>query len=140
MIPNIAILITCHNRKDKTLYCLQSLFNQNDLGQNFRIEVFLVNDGCIDGTADAIGLVFPQVKVIQGNGNLYWNRGMHLAWDSAATDKDFDYFLWLNDDTFLFENALNIIFQDSFPDSIVCGSTLGQKDQGTTYGGFNKKV
>ena len=138
-LNDIAVLITCHNRKEKTMQCLKLLFNQKGLGHEYNIEVFLVDDGCTDGTAEAIREHFPQVNIIHGSGDLYWNRGMHLAWETAASAKEFDYFLWLNDDTFLFENALEILFKESFPDSIVCGSTIGQTDQGTTYGGFKNK-
>ena len=139
ILPTIAILITCHNRKEKTMQCLKLLFNQKGLGHEYNIEVFLVDDGCTDGTPDSIRVQYPEVNIIQGNGNLYWNRGMHLAWETSVKVKDFDYYLWLNDDTFLFENALEILFKESFPDSIVCGSTIGQTDQGTTYGGFKNK-
>jgi len=136
---SIAVLITCHNRKDKTLKCLHALFNQNGLNESYSIEVFLVEDGCSDGTPEAIMLIFPQVNIIQGNGNLYWNRGMHLAWETAAASKDFDYYLWLNDDTYLIKNALEILFTEIFPNAIVCGTTLSQLSQKTTYGAFNSK-
>jgi hypothetical protein len=34
-----------------------------------------------------------EVHVIEGSGNLYWNRGMHLAWSEAVkSNKHFDYF------------------------------------------------
>jgi GT2 family glycosyltransferase len=55
---------------------------------------------------------FPKVNIIAGNGNLYWNGGMNLAWTSALKKGDFDFFIWLNDDTFLFENAVLDLFKD----------------------------
>jgi GT2 family glycosyltransferase len=118
------------------LQCLKALLSQNGLGDSYSIEVFLVDDGCTDGTPEAIVKDFPQVNIIQGNGELYWNRGMLLAWETAKTAKDFDYYLWLNDDTFLFDNAFEILLHDKFPESIICGSTISQVDHNTTYGGF----
>lgn len=106
----LAILITCHNRKDKTLQCLQALFAQQGQEVDYNIEVFLVDDGSTDGTAEAVKIKFPSVNIIQGNGNLYWNRGMLLAWQTAAATADFDYYLWLNDDTNLDNDALAHIF------------------------------
>jgi len=138
-IPTIGVLITCHNRIESTLQCLKALFCQKSLGESFHLEVFLVDDGCTDGTSDVIRLDFPQVKIIQGNGNLYWNRGMHLAWETAAASKDFDYYLWLNDDTFLFENGLEILLNEVFAKSIVCGVTRASKNETSTYGGFIAK-
>jgi GT2 family glycosyltransferase len=138
---NIAVLLTCHNRKDKTLQCLDDLFHQQGLGIDFFVGVFLVDDGSTDGTAEAIKLKFPSVNIIQGDGNLYWNRGMHLAWKTAATTGDFDYYLWLNDDTFLFENAIQTLLrgaQLSNFKSVICGSTLSLESNTISYGGFSK--
>jgi glycosyltransferase involved in cell wall biosynthesis len=62
----IAALITCHNRKAKTLACLSSLYNCT-MPENYAFDVFLVDDGCTDGTADIIREKFPQINIIQGN-------------------------------------------------------------------------
>ena len=105
-IPKIAVLLTCHNRKKKTLQCLNALNIQEGLEVDYNIEVFLVDDGSFDGTAEAIVACFPNVHIIQGNGNLYWNQGMRLAWDTAAKTKDYDFYLWLNDDTILDKDAI----------------------------------
>jgi GT2 family glycosyltransferase len=102
----IAILLTVYNRKQKTLACLESI-TKLLVPEDYVIEVFLVDDGSTDGTGEAVKNQFPQVKVIQGTGNLYWNGGMRLAWDTAAKTKDYDYYFWLNDDTLLSKNALN---------------------------------
>lgn len=123
--------------------CLQALFNQSGLGEVFKIEVFLVDDGSTDGTSSAIRVLYPKVNIVQGDGNLYWNRGMHLAWKTAYAVKDFDYYMWLNDDTFLFINSLNLLFKESFPNSIVCGVTMSSVSEHITYGGYinqNKKL
>ena len=136
---SIAVLITCHNRKEKTLQCLQALFSQKGLSESYLIDVFLVDDGCSDRTSEAVMQDFPQVNIIKGNGELYWNRGMHLAWETAAASKDFDYYLWLNDDTFLFQNGLLILFKENFSTSIVCGTTRSSTIVKATYGGFLTK-
>jgi GT2 family glycosyltransferase len=136
---SFAVLISCHNRKEKTFRCLKALFEQIGLDKEFILEVFLVDDGCTDGTPEAIRQNFPQVNIIQGDGNLYWNRGMHLAWETASKVRDFDYYLWLNDDTFLFENGLITLFFDFFPKSIVCGVTQSSTNEASTYGGFKTK-
>lgn len=135
MSLNIAVLITCHNRKEKTIKCLLSLYNQCGLGTNFIFDVFLVDDGSLDGTSEAIRLQFPEVKIINGNGKLYWNRGMYLAWQKASLTKDYDYFMWLNDDTFLFKNAMEILMFKLLPNSIICGVTKSSITGRITYGG-----
>jgi GT2 family glycosyltransferase len=63
---------------------------------------------------------------------------MHLAWEKASNCKDYDYYMWLNDDTFLFNNALDLLFVNSFPNSIVCGITKSSLSDKITYGGYSK--
>ena len=88
MKKTIAVLLTCHNRKDKTLLCLKALYDQEGLNSDYLIEVFLVDDASTDGTAAAIKDKFPLVNIIQGNGYLFWNQGMRLAWKTATKTKD----------------------------------------------------
>lgn len=136
-LTSIAVLITCHNRMDKTIRCLQSLFDQSVLCFELSIKVYLVDDGSTDGTSDSIRSQFPEVYIIQGNGSLYWNRGMHLAWKTAAAAKDFDYYLWLNDDTFLFDNAiLEMLSYSVNSDTIISGPTKSKINNECTYGGY----
>ena len=70
---------------------MESLFSQNFLN-NVTLKVFLVDDGSTDGTSQAIKEKFPQVNII--NGNLYWSRGMHIAWEKAIIDDlNYDFYL-----------------------------------------------
>jgi len=135
----IATLITCYNRREKTISCLKSLYDCK-LPENHTLEIFLVDDGSSDGTKDAVNTNFPQVNVIQGNGNLFWNQGMHLAWNSASQTKDFDYYLWLNDDTLIFSNALQCSIKaanETNKNSIICGAT--KSNEGIcTYSSFRR--
>ena len=122
------------------MHCLHALFNQMGIGEEFEIEVFLVDDGCTDGTVGAIMQDFPQVTIIRGHGNLYWNRGMYLAWKTAAETNDFDYYLLLNDDTFLFKNALLSSLKLKYSTSIIVGTTHSGINQKPTYGGTSAKT
>ena len=106
MINRIAVLLTVFNRKKQTILCLDSLFRQ-EIPEDYSISVFLTDDGCTDGTTQAVLQQFPsKVNIIQGDGNLFWNRGMWTAWNIAAKEYDYDFYLWLNDDTVLKEGAL----------------------------------
>ena len=106
----IAVLIVCHNRKEKTIKCLQKLYSQKNI-ENIKFKVFLVDDGSSDGTEHAISQSFPDVVIIKGNGNLFWAGGMRIAWNSAKK-KQYDYYLWLNDDVFLYNNFLESCLKD----------------------------
>ena len=139
--------MTCHNRRDKTLQCLTSLQEGWEKAvSGLFVSIFLTDDGCTDGTADAIrehGFHFP-VHILQGSGDLFWNGGMINSWKAALAEGGYDGYLWLNDDTYaLPEFWDDLVKADAFSletygkRGIYVGST---KDAGTgafTYGGFN---
>jgi GT2 family glycosyltransferase len=78
----IAVLMTCHNRREKTLGCLRALF-VNDLPHDTSLHVILVDGGSTDNTAEFVRTEFPQVDILLGDGNLFWNRGMQRAFARA---------------------------------------------------------
>ena len=108
---SIAVLMTCHNRKLKTLATLESLFNQI-LTSEIALNAYLLDDGSTDGTATAVQQIYPKVKIFSGDGNLFWNGGMRVAFSEAMKD-DPDYYLWLNDDTVLDREALSVLLTTS---------------------------
>lgn len=141
MKKTIAILLTCHNRRAQTIQCLDKLFVQK-LSDTYSFKIYLVDDGCTDGTVAAVTKNFPTVRIIKGDGTLYWNRGMHKAWKVAAAAQAYDYYFWLNDDTILIKSALNELLSTarSFNNkSIVVGTTCSTKNNNEiTYGGRDK--
>lgn len=105
-MKNIAVILTCYNRKAKTLSCLGHLFeamkNYNDEAEErVCLCVYLTDDGCTDGTAEAVVEAFPEceIHVQKSSGDLFWARGMNLSWKKASADAHWDYYLLLNDDT-----------------------------------------
>ncbi len=138
------MLVTSHNRKEQTLTSLQSLFAQRGIGE-IELIVFLVDDGSSDGTSDAIAAHFPQVRLIRGDGNLYWGGGMRKAF-GAAMEEGFDAYLWLNDDARLYDDALSriVICAESAAlqghISIVTGSMCDSKTGSRSYGGYRVRT
>lgn len=137
----IAVLITCHNRQQKTLASLAALFNQA-LPEEVTLCVYLVDDGSTDGTELAVRQAYPQVKILQGDGSLFWNGGMRLAF-AEAIKYNYDYYLWLNDDTILYPKALGSLLTTShslakqgYSQAIVVGSTQDPESGVLTYGGI----
>ena len=130
-----AAILTCHNRKDKTQACLASLFQILP-----DCDVFLVDDSSTDGTSEMISERFPTVHLIYGDGNLYWNRGMHIAWKEALKG-DYDYYLWLNDDIVLYSNFTNELlecYRLSTYNAIITGLIEDDNKTRIIYGGYDE--
>jgi GT2 family glycosyltransferase len=134
----IAALMTCHNRREQSIRCLERLHSQV-LGAD--LEVFLVDDGSTDGTAAAVRERFPSIHLLHGDGTLYWTGGMRMAMQAAIPGK-FDFYLWLNDDTRLYPDAIErllktndtLVSRGEAP-VIVVGSICDPESGALTYGG-----
>lgn len=135
MKKHIAVLMTVFNRKDKTLRCLDCLY-ANKMPEEYSFDVYLTDDGCTDGTPDAVREKYPNVNIIQGDGNLFWARGMRVAWNEAAKH-DYDYYLWLNDDTYIYQDALSNIIKAAEVTNgkaVLAGATKSAVTSECTYG------
>lgn len=138
-MKRIAVLITCHNRKEKTLNCLKQLHNQK-----VPLDYYVTDDGCTDGTKEAISQNYKDVHIIEGNGTLFWNRGMRRAWIEAAK-YDYDFYLWMNDDTYIFNDSVQMMLDESEKlqdKSILVGASCSSENHSkTTFGAdFKKKA
>ncbi|HEX8349174.1 MAG TPA: glycosyltransferase family 2 protein [Hymenobacter sp.] len=69
------IIIPVFNRSHFTRECLLSLRKQTD--QRFRTVV--VDDGSTDDTSQMLADEFPEVEVVQGDGNLFWTAGVNAG-------------------------------------------------------------
>jgi GT2 family glycosyltransferase len=94
---NITALLPVHNRVSETITCLSRLLAYED--ESLRLRVVLVDDGSTDGTASKIRRLFPMVKILPGNGNLWWAGGVNRGLKYIAASVDCDFILVLNNDT-----------------------------------------
>lgn len=136
----VSVLLTCFNRREQTLECLRLMARQKPCGAT--LHYFLVDDGSTDGTAEAVAREFPEVNILHGDGSLYWCGGMRLAWRTAAAS-DPDYYLLLNDDTYLYAEALaELLALTPSPDQpIIAVAAIRDPATGKgSYGGRRRKT
>lgn len=138
----IAVLLTCFNRKNKTIKCLEHvdkafLFAKGKID----VAIYLTDDGCTDGTANVVKENFSSIKILEGTGNLFWAKGMNLSWSEALKDEH-DGYLLLNDDTYIKENTFLNIYENIRKGSeiykepcVLVGTTIDERSKKVTYGG-----
>jgi N-acetylglucosaminyl-diphospho-decaprenol L-rhamnosyltransferase len=123
MQPDVTISIISANNLGLLLPCLHSVFDNK---HSITLEVYLVDNASMDGSASAVAATFPQVRVIRNqarqgfstNNNLVLNRGLGR------------YLMLLNDDTLVLDDALDQIveFMDEHPQVGAVGSFLLNAD------------
>lgn len=141
MTTRITALMTCHNRRASTLSSLDALFSA-DRPEAVQVDAVLVDDGSKDGTTEAVRSKFSAVRLLEGNGDLFWCRGMHRAHAEAVRSVP-EFVLWLNDDTLLHADAITNLLnvynteRSASNDHIVVAGTTVDPDTGAvTYGGL----
>lgn len=136
-IKRIAVLMTVFNRKELTIRCLNNLKNAISRTSGLIYDTYILDDASTDGTSEMIKVLYPEVNLITSKGNLFWCRGMIEAW-KAASQKQYDYFLMLNNDSFIFEDGLVTVLSCSSrtsDNSIISGAFRSEFSNKATYGG-----
>jgi GT2 family glycosyltransferase len=84
-----------------------------------------------------------EVRILRGDGNLFWNGGMINSWKAALEEGGWDGYIWLNDDTVVFpEFWKDLQIADAYCQAtygkkgIYVGSTKNLETGAFTYGGF----
>jgi GT2 family glycosyltransferase len=138
--PLLAILLTSFNRRETTLLSLNAI--DAAVAGCCQYRIILVDDGSTDRTGDAVKGAFPSASVIRSSGNLFWNGGMRLAWQTALNLEP-HFFLWLNDDTILFPGAIAALLsayrQSNHQRTLLVGRMIDPISGEVSYGGYKRK-
>lgn len=104
-MKTLAIIMTVHNRKEKTLKCLESISKVKNIPP---YDVIVCDDASSDGTVEEVTKRYSNIIVVEGTGNCFWTRGMYLAMQEAKK-RDYDLYLMVNDDVQFSQNMWNIM-------------------------------
>jgi len=96
------IVLPVHNRKEITLRFIQQL--QRQTYRNYR--VVLIDDGCTDGTAEAVKEIEQTSIILQGDGSLWWAGSMQMAYDCLPNCGSTSLVMIANDDTIFGDDFL----------------------------------
>ncbi|MCL6266231.1 glycosyltransferase family 2 protein [Flagellimonas myxillae] len=141
-MQKLAVLLTCFNRKEKTVAALTALEAAYKKAEdNWEMSIYLTDDGSSDGTSEAVAANFPDAKILEGTGSLYWAGGMRNSWGEAVKG-DYDAYLLLNDDTNVSPNLFDAVakthefcLSNFGKGGIYVGTTVDADTKKVTYGG-----
>lgn len=96
----LSIVFPVFNALSFTERCLKHLEEKTSLADAHKlaIDIVLVDDGSTDGTAEWVSTHCPDVKLIPGDGNLWWSGGMNKGIQYALHTLNADYILLWNND------------------------------------------
>lgn len=122
----LSIIIVSWNVREDIVRCLRSIEENRPYGE---FEVIVVDNASIDSTVDTVTKDFPEVVTVVNNEN----RGFAAANNQGIKRSQGQYILFLNPDTIVLPNSLNVLvdFMDDNKNVGVCGPKLVNED-GTT--------
>lgn len=139
-MQTVLVLMTTHNNENQ---CLESIRRLSIACARAGAvaTVYLANSG---KRALNLNQHFQQITIreFETSEDTFWAKGMRRAWEMASRDGvGYEYVLWLNDDTILFEKSLDVLWsvlKNNTDDPVVVGTC--SSDQGVmTYGGLKRK-
>lgn len=128
----ILAIFTCYNRKELTERSMKLLGENKDVVFDYVV----VNDGSTDGTAEMLAAQPYQVDVLNGDGGLFWNRGMYMAIEHAKKKyPDYEYYMLMNDDTKFVPGVFDEMLPQFRKDTVLIGAIRGENGE-LSYGGI----
>ena len=118
----LSIIIVSWNVRALLQKCLASIYRETKQP----VEVIVVDNASIDGSADLVAKEYPQVKLIRNAKNLGFARANNQGVKSARGE----YVIFLNDDTEIKSSALDTMvdFLDRHPEAGIIGARLLNSD------------
>ncbi len=122
MEVEISLVIVNWNTKDLLMECLTSVF---ETIRGIPFEVWVVDNGSVDGSVSAVRKKFPQVSILENGRNL----GFAVANNRAFEKMNGRYAVLLNTDAVLTEGAVEKLhgFMEKTPEAaMACGQLLNR--------------
>jgi GT2 family glycosyltransferase len=100
-MTDVSIIIVNYNVKDLLDDCIASIYKSNN--KNHKLDIFVIDNNSIDGSANFIRNKYPEVIVIANKSNIGFSKANNIALKKAKGK----YVLILNPDTVLEEGTFD---------------------------------
>lgn len=100
---NVSIIIVNYNTKDLLINCINSIYNNIN---NISFEIIVVDNASIDGSVEALNVMFPKIQIISSGSNLGFGKANNLGVKKALGE----YVFLLNSDTILIDDAISKLY------------------------------
>jgi GT2 family glycosyltransferase len=101
---NVSVIIVNYNTKDLLVNCINSIY---ECTHNIDIEIIVVDNASVDGSNRVIKEQYSNVILLESKKNLGFGKANNLG-AKIAKGK---YLFFLNSDTIILNNAINLFFQ-----------------------------
>ncbi len=131
----VSIIIVNYNTIELLRDCIKSI-KEKTLEVSY--EIIVSDNGSKDGSIEMLKTEFPDVILIENNYNLGFGKANNIGAKKAHGK----YFFFLNSDTLLINNAIDLFYKNEKKDNYILGSYLLNSDLQMTwsYGTFQKPV
>jgi GT2 family glycosyltransferase len=119
----LSVVFLNYNTRDLTRQALSSVLAA---AEGLAVEIFVVDNASVDGSADMVAEEFPQVKLICNEANVGFAAGNNVALRQVTGE----YVLLINTDTIVRRDALRTMveFLDAHPEAGACGCKILDPD------------
>jgi hypothetical protein len=123
-ITDVSVIIVNWNTREILSNCLRSVYEQT---QEIKFEVIVVDNASLDGSAEMIKQVFPQIILIENREN----RGFAAANNQGMKIAKGRYVLLLNPDTIVLDGAIqkSVAYAETHSDIGVLGCQVWLNDK-----------
>lgn len=124
--PDVAVVIVSYNVRALLDACLASVRRSLSLTPGLRADVWVVDNGSTDGSAELIQSRYPEARLLTGHGNIGFSAANNLAIERTNAR----HLLLLNPDTEVRDDTIGhlVSFMDAHPRAGVAGCRLVYPD------------